>query len=905
MKHTLILTKLNIPPPRPNLILRERLTERLNAGIQGKLTLVTAMAGSGKTTLVSEWVHANQLPAAWVNLEQEDNDPTRFFLYAIAAIQRIDGKLGTSSLICLQSPQALPPETLLTDLINDISSQAKQIILVLDDYHVIDNQVLHKALTFLLDHLPTQLHLVIITRSEPSLPLARLRAKGELNELHAVDLRFNLEETSNFLESMGLQFSSDQVSTLEVHTEGWAAGLQLAALSMRGQRDAERFTHTFTGRDRYVLNYLAEEVVNQLPEDTKDFLYRTSILGRLSGPLCDAVTGGINSQQILKGLEADNLFVIPLDNEQVWYRYHPLFADFLKNVLAQTDPDLFYALHRKASIWYQDRDLKTEAVNHGLEARDYDRTSQLIAQYAMDMVSSGEIRTLSSWLERLPGEVVENDARLSLALALTAFLRGDRLSLKESLDNTRKAISHLEESAPDKELLLAEVDALGTIAAIEIGEAFDLKAAQQTLGKLPSESGLLRASLAYTLGVAHRSLGDINAAGEAFSQALEISQESSNLLTALVAGYDLGALRADQGFLHEADKIHRQSFEFIKERIGEASERFPPAGAALIGLGRLLYEWGEFAEAQKSTREGIQLIEKVGGLGISKDGYLTLALIENTSGNTARAIELVEKAEKIARGVKRPEVLARLTPHKVKFWIRGGNLRGAANWLAMQDLDPENPPGYPFDLAYLTMVQVYIAQAEQQGEAGKLEDARRMLVRIQDSAETTQLPRQLIESQVISALALQASGKTDKAITTLSQALTKAEPEGHAALFVSEGDPIKRLLLRIPKKDVNPSYKARLLAGFDLSPLKTAPPLLTEAGTLPPIQAFPLVEPLSEREIEVLALVAGGLSNREIADQLYITIGTVKRHLTNIYQKLGVNNRTGAVTLGRQYNLIP
>ena len=302
-----------------------------------------------------------------------------------------------------------------------------------------------------------------------------------------------------------------------------------------------------------------------------------------------------------------------------------------------------------------------------------------------------------------------------------------------------------------------------------------------------------------------------------------------------MAGYALGALRADHGFLHEAEKTHRQSLEFIKERLGEASGRFPPAGAALIGLGRLLYEWGEFAEAQKSTREGIQLIEKVGGLGISKDGYLTLALIENTRGNTVRAIELVEKAEEIARGVKRPEVLARLTPHKVKFWISGGNLRAAANWVAMQDLDPDNPPGYPFDLAYLTMVRVYIAQAEQQGEAGKLEDARRMLVRIQGSAETAQLPRQVIESQVLSALAIQASGKTDIAITTLSQALTIAEPEGHVALFVSEGDPIKRLLLRIPKKDVNPSYKARLLAGFDLSPLKTAPPLPTEAGTLPPI----------------------------------------------------------------------
>ena len=905
MFETLLTTKLYVPPLRPGLVTRPRLIKRLNAGLLGKVTLLSAPAGYGKSTLINEWVHQAGLPVAWLSLDVGDNDPTRFLVYVIAALQKIDEWIGEDLLGIIKSPQPPPMEALLTAIINQVNDISREMVLVLDDYHLINAQPVHDALSFLLDHQPANLHLVISTRSDPRLPIARLRGRGQLSELRQTDLRFTIAETTEFLNQvMGFDLSVDEISTLATCTEGWIAGLQMAAISMRGQENIAGFIRNFKGSNRYIIDYLVEEVLQRQPVIIQKFLLRTAILDRLSGPLCDAVTGfteQMDGQAILERLERSNLFVVPLDNERRWYRYHHLFTDLLRQRLQRAQPELVPELHRRASTWYEQIGQVPAAIDHALLAMDLERAVQLVELTAESVMLRSEISTLRNWLETLPNEMVCTRPLLCLYYAGTLLLSGRSLEFIEA--RIQDAIT-----ADANGSFSGEVMVLRALIAAYRGELRQsAELSQRALKHLPERSLYFRSLIAGTMGIPHLLYsGDIPAATHAFEEAFRISQQTGNLMIGVLALSHLAQLSELKGHLHEARAFYEQALELA---IDDRGRQRAVAGVALIGLGGLFREWNNLETATSYLTEGIQLTKAWGNLTMLYAGE-SLARVRQAQGDEEGANQAIQEAKHIAKNFNAMEMAQfHVALYEAQLWIAQGKIRDANHWAEKRGLvgadsfetlereaNSESLRIIPA-FEYATLAQLRIAQ-------GQTVAALAILKPLSRRAESAGWIMLLIPILILQAMAFRDQGDDTQAIAALERALFIAKPEGYMRVFLDFGTQIIELLQKAAARGIEAEYVRELLSAWRQEQKDESQG--REGSSMPSTyhSVQPLVEPLSDRELEVLGLLANGLSNKEIAKTLVISIQTVKKHLKNIYGKLDVHSRTEAVARARDIDIL-
>jgi LuxR family maltose regulon positive regulatory protein len=897
----LLKTKLYIPPVRPELVSRPHLVERLNEGFRRgcKLTLVSAPAGYGKTTLLSEWaLHCEPLMrVAWVSLDEGDNDPVRFWAHVVAALQAVRADIAEIAYATFQSPHSPPIESALAGLLNQIADVPDPSVLVLDDYHVVSAPAIHDALSFLLENLPPQVHLVISTRADPPLPIPRLRGRGQLTELYQSDLRFTSKEAAELLNQvMGLGLSAEDVTALEKRTEGWIAGLQMAAVSMQGRDDIAEFVRAFTGSHRYILDYLGEEVLRRQPEGVQRFLLQTAILDRLTGPLCDAVVGidesadlqadeppvrlFAGSQDTLEYLERNNLFVVPLDDERRWYRYHHLFADFLRQRLHHEERDLLPELHRRASKWYEEHRLTAQAVSHALAAGDLERAACLVEWVAWWVLARGEMTTLLGWLDTLPGELVRSRPQLGILRVWALAFTGRFDDAESGLSNV--GVRHVQGEA-------AAVRAY--IAGVRGDVPRTIKLAHQALEQLPEEKLFLRSIVAISLGIAYWGNNDSAAANRALSEAIMLGRAAGQTELTLAATATLGHVQEAQGLLRQAVETHREALELTVEA---GSRPVPFAGIACVGMAEPLYEWNDLDGAMHHAVEGIRLCEIGGFVSYLLAGYANLAQVYQARGDAESALETIQKAERLAQRHEYAYVRGMIARLRVRLWVAQGNLAAASRWAQGHRLSPVDELDPAREIEQIAVVRVLIAQAVFQGlaPASEVDEALRLLARLLEAAEQARRMGSAIEILALQALAFQIKGDGYRALSALERALALGEPEGYVRTFVDEGEPMAMLLRLALSQGIAPNYVARLLAAFG----KEAEP------TPPTIES--LVEPLSDRELQVLRLVVAGLSNPEIAQELVIAVSTVKSHVNHIYGKLGVESRTQAVVKAQELALL-
>jgi len=904
----LLATKLFIPRPRSNLVSRPRLVERLNTGSDKTLTLIAAPAGFGKTTLLSEWIPQSHSCVTWLSLDDADNDPTRFWTYFISSLQGLRPDIGKAALALMQSPQSTPIPSILTTLINEITAFPDSFSLVLDDYHVIEAQQIHEMLVFLLDHQPVNMNLVMTTRIDPPLPLARLRARDKLTEIRANNLRFTEKEISDFLTTaLGLELRAEEITALEERTEGWIAGLQIAALSMQGRDDISGFIQAFSGSHRHILGYLADEVIDQRPKGTLHFLLQTSILDRLCGPLCDAVTGNSDGQEILENLEHANMFITPLDDEGKWYRYHHLFGEVLRARLQQNQPNLLPDLHSRASQWFQEHRYIPEAVIHALAAEDFNQASNLIEQTSRTMWQRGEVRTLQNWLDALPPDIRRARPQLCLARAWGSLAAGQIAEVESSVLETEDALDSIAEA--DAKPLRAQVDALrSTLAGYRQDNVQAIELAKQALTHLPEEDHFLRGQLAHTLGRAYLSRGELSAASQKLREAATFSLHAGDLSTANLALSALGAELEAQGRLREAAACYQQAIQAIQKD----GRPLPvtAASGAYGWLGRILYEWDQLDSAAQCANQGLELsrpFKASGGMFIC---HLVLTNILMARNDISGAIDSLQEAETAVRSdaMLLKTSLRMVEAVRAQLCLAQGNIEQAALWASVYEHDLNLPSsgdwpgirqlGSMFDFECQTLIRFKIART-QWGEA------LRLLTRLQTLVESGARKGSLIKILILRSLVFKMQENPAESIAALERSLFLAESEGYIRIFVDEGELMRLLLL-----DYQSTIKRNAGDGADREPAR----LLTYSNKL--IAAFPqpasaekrkhenLIEPISERELEILQLIAVGKTNQEIAEILVIAVSTVKSHINNLYGKLGTNRRTEAIAIAREKGLL-
>jgi LuxR family maltose regulon positive regulatory protein len=901
---TVLQTKLYVPRARAGRVPRSRLVERLDRGVDSKLVLVSAPAGFGKTTLLTEWLARRSTSrdsgsAAWLSLDAGDNDPAHFWTYVIAGLRTLVPSMGDTALDLLRSPQALPVEAVLTTLLNDLGAVDDDVVLVLDDYHVIESREVHDAMAFLLDHLPPQLHLVIASRSDPPLPLARLRARGDLTEVRAADLRFTTEEAASYLNgAMGLQLTARDVVALEGRTEGWIAALQLAALSLQGRDDTKDFIAGFAGDDRYVVDYLVEEVVQRQREEVRDFLLQTSILSRLTGPLCDAVVSGAGGRSMLEQLDRANLFLVPLDDQRRWYRYHHLFADVLQARLLDERPDQVPRLHDRASRWYDDNGEPAEAIRHATAGGDVQRAADLVELNLAAVRRERQDPLLRRWLEALPEEVVRMRPVLCVAYA------GSRLSTAE--------VAGVEARLEDAErwvLAMASADGGRPEGMVAVNE--------QELAWLPTWTAVYRAGLALAQGDGEQTV-------EHARRALSLRDDED--LVALGAGTALIGLaswaRGDLGTTHASYVACLDTFEraghvadvmgiaitvgdinVIWGRLGEALRTYqdalrlaatldaPPRGAAdmHVGISAIHYARDDLAASRQELQSSRELGEHKA---LPQNRYrwrVAMARVLEAEGDLDGAIELLDEADRLYVGDFSPRV--RPVPACVaRVRIKQGRLGDVRQWARREGLAAGDELSYLREYEHVTLARALLAESGSDRVPGVLDDADGLLRRLLEAAEKGGRLTIVIEVLVLQALARQLRGDTAGALTRLDRALGLAAPERHVRVFVDEGEPMAVLLSAAADTGAG-VFATELLEALGGS---TRPRRPTAQG---------LVEPLSEREHEVLRLLATDLSGPEIARRMVLSLNTVRTHIKNVYAKLGVNSRRAAVRRAEELDL--
>ena len=912
----ILATKLYVPTPQPKIVARPRLIERLDEGLHRKLTLVSAPAGFGKTTLLGGWLTALPRPTAWVSLDEGDSDPSRFLSYLVAALRTIAPNIGEGILGALQSPQP-PRESILTALLNEINIIPDDFVFVLDDYHVIDARAVDDSLAFLMERLPPQMHLIIATREDPQLPLARLRGRGQLGELRASDLRFTSSEAAEFLnEAMGLELSSGEVAALEERTEGWIAGLQLAALSMRGREDVSGFIGAFAGDNRYIVDYLVEEVLQRQPERIRSFLLQTSILDRLSGPLCDAVTEQEDGRGMLEALERGNFFVVPLDDKRHWYRYHHLFADVLHAHLMAERPDLVPTLHRRASEWYEHNGSAADAIRHALAAEDFGRAADLIERAWPTVRRSRQEALMIGWLEALPGELLRSRPVLGVGYAHVLLAGGeldgveDRLRDAERwLDTTAAtgAIAHPEEPRSAAEMVVVDDEAFrrqpGEIAIARAGLALargDVPAtvsyARRALDVAPENDHLTRGGAAGFLGLASWTSGDLEAAHRTYADGMESLQKAGNISDTIGGAIMLANIRIAQGRLREAMSTYERG---LRLATAQGAPLLRGAADMHVGISQLLRERDDLDAATQHLLRSKKLGEHMGFPPYPYRWRVAMARIREAQGDLDGALALLDEAERLYVIDFSPNV--RPVPAlRARVWVKQGRLDEALEWARERGLSTHDDLGYLPEFEHVTLARILLARYENDRADRSILEAMGLLERLLKAAEEGERTGSVIEILMLQALAHRIRGDGPSALEPLERALRLADPEGYVRTFVDEGPPMEQLLLEAAARGIMPGYTGKLLAACGAEPTGRAGE--SPLPTFPAPQ--PLVEPLSGRELEVLRLFGTELSGPEIASRLVVALSTVRTHTKSIYRKLGVNNRRAAVKRAAELGLI-
>jgi len=909
----LLATKLYLPRPPPGFVARPRLTHGLDEGLARGLVLVCAPAGFGKTSLLADWARTGRRPVAWLSLDEGDNDPARFWHHVIAALDRPLPGLAERVGPLLGPPPPPSFEGLVTALINQLATQPDQVLLVLDDYHLIDSQAVHASLGFLLEHRPPGLHLGLTSRADPPLGLARLRARGQLAELREAELRCTAEEAGALLRAaVGADLPGGAVAALAARTEGWAAGLQLASLSLRERSDVAGFVATFSGSHRYVLDYLTEEVLDRQPEQVRAFLLETSVLERLSGELCDAVTGRSDSQAMLERVERANLFLAPLDEVRGWWRYHQLFADLLRARLVQEQPERVPGLHRNAAAWSEAHGLADDAIRHALGAGDAAWAARLIEQHADALIYlRGEGPTVQRWLAALPAELTGSRPRLLLAQTRLALVSRSVEVIEGLLDAAEHAPAGapgtadepFEPSAGRATSQLANIP-----AAIALGRAYlaqlrgDAEGtaafASRALAELGEGEWLLECMIQGHLAVAEWLRGRLEEAERASSSAIARSRAVGEPTLAAWGCHQLGQVQCAQGRLDAALATYQQALEVTA---APGRPVLPAAGLAHVGMAEVAYQRNEPELALRHVSEGIPLCRQLVYTPPLATGLATLAWIRQAAGDAAGALEAIGEAERVALS---PSVASLFNPtpaQRARLLLAQGGLAAAARWTQERGLSPDNEVSYQREPEYLVLARVLLAQ-DRPGPALAL------LERLHALAAAQQRTGSLIEIQALQALALAGVGEEAGAMATLAETLTLARPEGYVRVFADEDAPMGALLGRlIAAQRTEPTvagrvpldYLGRLVRAFQPATAVTGP----RAGPGTAVVAG-LVEPLSERELEVLRLLAAGRPNQQIAEELVVALNTVKKHVAHILDKLGAANRTEATARARELGLL-
>ena len=906
---TVLETKLYVPRPRAGQVVRTRLSERLDRGAASKLVLVSAPAGFGKTTLLTEWLAAPPADgrlrsAAWLSLDRGDNDPAHFWTYVIAGLRTLAPTMGASALELLQSPRALPVESVLTTLINDLGSIDGHVVLVLDDYHVVESAEVHEAMAFLLDHLPPQLHLVIASRADPPLPLARLRARGELVEVRAADLRFTAAEAAAYLNgSMGLELTGADVATLEGRTEGWIAALQLAALSMQGRDDATEFIAGFAGDDRYVVDYLVEEVVQRQPQEVQEFLLHTAVLSRLSGALCDAVVDGTGGRGMLQTLERGNLFLVPLDDQRRWYRYHHLFADVLMAKLMDERPELVPELHRRASRWYADNGEPAEAIRHATLGGDVERAADLI-ELNLAMARRDRLDALlRSWLEALPDEVIKVRPVLCIAFAGSMLSTAEVAGVEARLQDAERWVAAIAASADGRpEGMVAvneqELAWLPTwVAVYRAGQALALGDGEATVTharralELRDEEDLLALGAGTALiGLARWAAGDLETVYDAYVACLETFERAGHVADVMGIAITVGDLYLIRAQLGDA----LRTFEDALRLAATAGGPTPRGSADMhVGVSAVHHARGDLDAARQALLRSQALGDH---LGLAQNPYrwrVAMARLREAEGDLDGAFELLDEADRVYVGDFSPRV--RPVPAlKARILIRQGRLDDVRAWARSEGLAVTDELTYLREFEHVTLARARLEESRLENSRSSLDDAVALLDRLLEAAEAGGRTAAVIEILVVQALAQQHRGDVPAALVALDRALAMAEPEGLVRVFADEGAPMADLLRSAAAQHGASDHVRRVLEALGEDAVPGARRAPANQG---------LVEPLSEREHEVLRLLATDLSGPEIARRLVVSLNTVRTHTKNVYAKLGVNSRRAAVRRAEELDL--
>jgi LuxR family transcriptional regulator, maltose regulon positive regulatory protein len=895
MKLNILITKFQPPSLLPKRVYRQRLIQRLNEGLDAGrvLTLVSAPAGFGKSTCISEWVRQLDLPAAWLSLDPADDDPARFFAYFVAALQKVNQSIGQEIAGILDSGQIPPVESICTILLNDISRLPQGFVLVLDDFQILQERSIFSLLGMLIANPPPQLHLVLVTREDPLLPLARLRANNQMTEIRAEDLRFTSSEAGAFFQTtLGLSLDAQDLRVLESRIEGWVAGLQLAGLSIQGQNDPTRFIANLSGTHRHILGYLTEEVLSRQSEELQNFLVETSILEQMSGELCDTVTGRRDSAILLERLYAANLFLIPIDDEQHWYRYHHLFADLLRSQQSRISKEQMDRLHRNASVWYAGAGMAVEAIEHALAGEDYPLAVTLLEQHAMNFIMQGYVKTVESWLGAIPPAWKSKNPRTYLAFASVYLMRGNYAEVAKNLSLAEPAILQADVDAALRESMRAEWYAIQANLLNVQGKALEsLEAAERSLQLALPEQFYIRGIAYLGLGGAYRLTGEYPKLVDAYQKAIQNSRAAENLLSEMLAANALALMAIQHGQLRFAHQIGSAAVERF-----ERPETWPPpiAGSVYGVLGMVEYEWNQLEAARAHFTVAVRL----NALGGHNAGMIflkvILARLAQAEGDLSGAARLTQEAvDLLAFGAPvwlKPEVAAQ----QVRIYLAQDNPIAAEAALSQYPRSNQELMTHPEEPYFIASLHLLLYRARANRQAEEVEAAMGLANRLIAEADRTQRVGISVLALLLRAQIYALIEKTEAGLEDLVQALQLAAPEGMMRTFLDEGAEMAGLLRRVQKQSVLSEYVKKLLAAFSA----------TESRDAPVAEQSGLVEPLSGRELQVLGLMSEGLTNPEIAMRLVLSLSTVKTHLNNIYGKLNVRNRAEAVMRGKELGLL-